>query len=294
MKSTLLARVLGQDDPAEVTPRMVRPGFTFGLNTSTIRPASLTDKIEIAAKAGFDAVELWIGDVKQAVESGTPLKEIDKRLDDHGLARPSMIAVWGWCEADDATFARNLDKTLADLETARAIGVKRIVASPPGGEVDLALATDRYATLLEASVEMGVPASVEFLGFVEGINTLEKAWKIAAGTASAEATVTPDVWHMFRGGSDVAALEAIPPDHISCFHWNDAPAKPARTEQTDADRVYPGDGVYDIARIAKILKAKDFRGCLTLELFNRDYWKRDLLEVARTGLAKMKASVAQG
>jgi 2-keto-myo-inositol isomerase len=28
---------------------------------------------------------------------------------------------------------------------------------------------------------------------------------------------------------------------------------------------------------------------LSLELFNRDYWKQDALQVARTGLEKMRA-----
>ena len=32
---------------------------------------------------------------------------------------------------------------------------------------------------------------------------------------------------------------------------------------------------------------------LSLELFNKDYWKQDALEVAKTGLAKMKAVVAK-
>jgi hypothetical protein len=30
---------------------------------------------------------------------------------------------------------------------------------------------------------------------------------------------------------------------------------------------------------------------LSLELFNRTYWEQDPLEVAKTGLAKMKAAV---
>jgi hypothetical protein len=33
---------------------------------------------------------------------------------------------------------------------------------------------------------------------------------------------------------------------------------------------------------------------LSLELFNRDYWKQDALEVARTGLQKMRAVVRGG
>ena len=34
-----------------------------------------------------------------------------------------------------------------------------------------------------------------------------------------------------------------------------------------------------------------FRGMLSLELFNRDYWKQDVLTVAKTGLAKTRAAV---
>ena len=33
--------------------------FTLALNTSTIRPASLMDKIRIAGETGYDAIELW-------------------------------------------------------------------------------------------------------------------------------------------------------------------------------------------------------------------------------------------
>jgi hypothetical protein len=33
---------------------------------------------------------------------------------------------------------------------------------------------------------------------------------------------------------------------------------------------------------------------LSLELFNRDYWKQDAFVVARTGLVKMQAAVRNG
>ena len=39
------------------------------------------------------------------------------------------------------------------------------------------------------------------------------------------------------------------------------------------------------------LRKLGFKGVLSLELFNRDYWKQDPLQVARTGLEKMKAVV---
>ena len=46
-----------------------------------------------------------------------------------------------------------------------------------------------------------------------------------------------------------------------------------------------------LKQIADQLRKKGWEGCLTLELFNPSYWKEDPLTVAKTGLAKMKASV---
>ena len=64
-------------------------------------------------------------------------------------------------------------------------------------------------------------------------------------------------------------------------------------EITDAHRVYPGDGVAPLKPMLRDLRALGFKGVLSLELFNPEYYKRDALEVARTGLEKMKA-VVQG
>jgi 2-keto-myo-inositol isomerase len=51
--------------------------------------------------------------------------------------------------------------------------------------------------------------------------------------------------------------------------------------------------VAPLDRILGDLFATGFRGTLSLELFNPQYWKQDALEVARTGLEKMKQAVAR-
>ena len=48
----------------------------------------------------------------------------------------------------------------------------------------------------------------------------------------------------------------------------------------------------DLKELAERLRRNGFDGVLSLELFNRAYWKQDPLAVAETGLAKMKRSVA--
>jgi 2-keto-myo-inositol isomerase len=73
---------------------------------------------------------------------------------------------------------------------------------------------------------------------------------------------------------------------------NDYPADPPRERISDSDRVYPGDGVAPLKAMLRDLRQLGFQGVLSLELFNREYWKQDALNVARTGLEKMRAVVA--
>ena len=265
--------------------------FLLGLNNSTIQPAGLLEKIEIARDVGYDAIELWVTDVEAWLEQGKSLDDVRKRLDDSGLLRPSMIFLKGWCERDADRRAEGLEVCRQRLEIAARLGVERMVAGPPHGIVPIAEVTQRYGELLELSVGYGVPASIEYLGFVEGINTLEAAWEICQGVGHPAATLTHDAWHVFRGGSDESTLDQIPAERISIVHWDDAPPQPPRHEQTDADRVLPGDGILDLRSAANQLRRIGYQRVLSLELFNRDLWQRDPLDVAREGLQKMKRSV---
>ena len=108
-----------------------------------------------------------------------------------------------------------------------------------------------------------------------------------------KACVLPDIYHIFKGGSDFEGLNLLSGPAIQVFHMNDYPAEPPREKMNDADRVYPGDGVAPVTKILNSLKSKGSPVALSLELFNKGYWKQDPLEVAKTGLAKMKASVAK-
>jgi sugar phosphate isomerase/epimerase len=74
---------------------------------------------------------------------------------------------------------------------------------------------------------------------------------------------------------------------------NDYPADPPRDRIADKDRVMPGDGIAPLPQILASLRANGGPRVLSLELFSQAYWEKDPLEVARTGLAKMKAAVEE-
>ena len=57
-------------------------GFQYCLNSSTIKPVPILEKIEIAAKAGYVGIELWHDDIDAHVASGGSVSDIRKAVDD--------------------------------------------------------------------------------------------------------------------------------------------------------------------------------------------------------------------
>ena len=268
--------------------------FPLCLNTSTIMPRPIQEKIEAAARAGYDMVELWCRDVEAFVEEGGTLAALRAQLQHAGLRVPSMIALTEWADIDAPAFARYLDLARDRMETAAALGCPRIVASPPFRQsIDLAVAGERYAQFLALGRRVGVLPSMEFLGFVPQINNIRTCLEVVARANDPEATIVLDPFHIFRGGGSFDDVRLVPGHTIGICHFNDAPGDKPRESQGDADRVLPGDGVLPLAEMVRSLRAVGYHGPISLELFSKALWEKDAVEVAAQGLAKMRQAIAQ-
>ncbi|WP_074317945.1 sugar phosphate isomerase/epimerase family protein [Singulisphaera sp. GP187] len=265
--------------------------FLYCLNTSTIRPTPLLEKIRIAGRLGYQALEPWNNEIDEYLRSGGTLPDLRNALADAGLKVVSVIALHGWVLAQGADYAKVKDDCRRRMEQAAALGSPSIVASPPQEEVDLDQAAARFGELLELGRQCGVTPSMEFLGFVAGVKNVASALAIATGSGDPRATVVADVFHMIRGGGSVDDLLALEGRQLACFHLNDLPASPDPLAQTDADRVMLGDGIADLPRVIANLRTIGFRGPLSLELFNPTLWGQDPFEVAKTGIERMKRLV---
>ncbi len=274
------------------------PPFRFCLNTSTIRTADnknrpLVEEVEIAAKAGYQAIEPWMNELEQYVKSGGSLKDLGKRIHDHGLVVPDAIGFCEWIVDDDARRRKGLENARRAMDLVQQIGGERLAAPPVGAidqaGLDLFKVAERYRALLEIGDRMGVVAQVEVWGFSKSLSRLGETALVAIESGHPKACVLADVYHLHKGGSGFEGLKLLGPRALQVFHVNDYPADPPREKITDAHRVYPGDGVAPLKTMLRDLRRLGFGGFLSLELFNRDYWKQDALLVARTGLEKMRA-----
>jgi len=269
--------------------------FKYCLNTSTLRGQKLPimELVEVAAKAGFQALEPWIFELEMH-KSAAPLKDLGKKIADLGLTVESAIGFAPWIVDDETKRARGVEQMKREMDLVAQIGGKRIAAPPAGNDnpaLDLRKAAERYLVILKAGDEIGVVPEMEFWGPVKVINTLAEAAFIALSTGHPKACILPDVYHLYKGGSGHDSIRLLSGDAVHVVHTNDYPAEPAREAVNDGHRIYPGDGVAPLSKFFQNLKAIGFTGSLSVELFNKEYWKQEAAVVARTALEKTRAAV---
>jgi len=301
------ATAVGAEPPA------AKPAFGFCLNTSTIRvsqgdwgkPRPILDSIAVAAKAGYAAIEPWISELDEYTKGGGILADLKKRIADAGLVVPDCIGFAEWLVEDPDRRKKGLETAKRDMAKVVAIGGTRIAAPPVGAtaggsrrddpkasqSVSAMLAADRYGQLLDLGKTLGVTPIVEVWGHSKSLGKFGETILAAMECGRDGGAVLPDVYHLYKGGSNFDGLKLVRGSAIGIFHVNDYP-KIERGKIVDQDRVYPGDGIAPLKDVFATLKAIGYAGFLSLELFNRDYWKQDPNEVAKTGLTKLKAALA--
>jgi sugar phosphate isomerase/epimerase len=273
--------------------------FLFGLNTSTIRgqKLSIVDEIAIAAKAGYQAMEPWLDELERYAQEGGSLDDLAKRFRDANIRVESAIGFFEWIVDDADRRKKGLEAARRGLELVRRVGGKRLAAPPVGATdrpiTDLYRIAERYRALLELGDQIGVVPEVEIWGPSKTLGRLGEAAFVAIEAQHPSACILPDVYHLYRGGSDFASMRLLGPKSFFVLHFNDYPAQPDRNRLTDADRVYPGDGSAPLRELLSSLAQGGFGVTLSLELFNRKLWSQDPLDVAKTGLEKMKAVFRQ-
>ncbi|MGE5394259.1 MAG: sugar phosphate isomerase/epimerase family protein [Candidatus Saccharibacteria bacterium] len=268
--------------------------FRFCLNTSTIREQNpgLLNYIDIASRAGYDGIELWVDDVKQYLSKGNPASSLKKYIADHHLKVENAIGFAPWLLGKEG-----FDQMKRDMELMASIGCTRIAAPAAGVKadhpLDLEKAGQAYRQLIDLGRQTGVMPLLEFWGASTVLYNISQAMMICSLANDPDVKILADVYHLFRGNSGFESLKMLRGNVIEVFHMNDFVASIPREAQKDSDRVYPGDGAAPMKQILTDLKNMGGTKVLSLELFNEEYWKQDPLMVARTGLEKMKALTQQ-
>lgn len=268
--------------------------FRISLNTSTISGYNLPveQQIDYCAEVGFDGIELWTRDIVVYLQKRGTLQSLSDKLKASHLILENIIGFSPWIAG-----GKGLDEMKREMDMASALGSRCIAATALGIDKINRNDFEKYSCLYRRLLEYGDSVHVRPLLEVWGagaLNQLSDAACIALGTGHPKASMLLDFYHLYRGDNSFDSLHLINGSELPVFHINDYPAVPVRCELSDADRVYPGDGICPFDKLLPLLYETGFRGALSLELFNPAYWSgADVRQSLQTGYEKVKTVIMQ-
>ena len=95
------------------------------------------------------------------------------------------------------------------------------------------------------------------------------------------------MFHYYTGPSKFEDLERLTPANLGFVQVCDVLAVP-RELATDADRILPGEGSFQLEPIIARLRQMGYEGWISLELMNPTIWQVKNSQVAELGLSALQ------
>ncbi|MFD5232640.1 bifunctional sugar phosphate isomerase/epimerase/4-hydroxyphenylpyruvate dioxygenase family protein [Streptomyces qaidamensis] len=230
---------------------------------------SLTEKLDAAARAGFDGVEIFENDL---LASPLTPEDVRARCADLGL-RIDLYQPMRDIEAVPETeFARNLRRARHKFELMRRLGADTVLVCSsvsPQAVDDDALAAGQLSRLADAARESGVRVAYEALAWGRHVSTYDHAWRIVETAGHPSLGTCLDSFHILSRGTGTQGIEDIPGEKIFFLQLADAPLLAMDVLQWSRHyRCFPGQGGFDVAGLVRHVLATGYDGPLSLEVFN--------------------------
>ncbi len=235
----------------------------------------LLEQVRAALDAGFSQVEVDIFSVHASIErNGAP--EVAA-----ALREVSVLGLAGLNVHDDA------DRTGAEIEGVLwAVDVThpQWLLARITGELD------RGAELLREYLPRmrreGVRSALEPSPFTN-VRSYSDAFRALEGTG--EHGVVVDSWHFFASDCDWAALETLTVDDVAYVQLEDAvPFSDDLQGDTFNRRALPGEGVMDVERFTRTLRANGYTGPWSAEVMNAQWRARPVADFARAAFDSLR------
>ncbi len=269
-------------------------------NSVPVSHIPLFDRLDAVRAAGFKGISIAVGDYFASRDAGVSAAEIRMRIDDAGLEVAELESVGHWLRNHNegvgpyAAFLKDLTvERMAGI--ASELGARSLlVIEMAGVTVDMESAGDDFATLCDVAADHGLIAHLECLLF-GGIPDLAAAWQIVRAADRPNGKVTIDAWHLFRGGSTLSELAAIPGHFIGTVQLCDAlrTAQPDALAETMTARLLPGEGELDLVGMVRTLDAIGSTAPIGVEVFNHNLADQSMTTIAQNWADAARATLAQ-
>lgn len=243
-------------------------------NTATSGSYPLRDTVDLLGKYHYAGIEIDTGRLEEYLAAAS-LDDLRRQLERNRLQVAALMA-FPFVAFGDRT------RTRGQLErwcpVARRLGAPTMLCfvgdQPPpdlGREQALDLAAQAAADYAQVAAASEVSLALEPIGGLAFMGGPEDALAVAARCGASNVGIMMDTFHYYKSGVSLERIAAIPSEQMLIVHANDAPDLP-KAELHDGLRVYCGLGDIPLVEEFRLLQDKGYRGHLSVEIFNREYW----------------------
>jgi sugar phosphate isomerase/epimerase len=232
------------------------------LSVASLPKASVEERLEAAATAGFRGVSLWTDDACSLARSAGTIRA---GAAEHGLEVACIEAALRWVSPDEAA-----EEALGLAALCDSAGTRSLLACAlPDRSYDADAAVRGFEILCDGLAHGGVSVCLEFLPW-SPIACLADAWHVVESAGRENGKLMLDTFHWYRTGSRLDLLPSIPGEKIQHVQLCDASPEPIGEVAHEAmhDRLLPGAGGADIGALLRCVMQTGAQPPLTIEVFN--------------------------
>ena len=237
--------------------------------------ADLLTQVAAAADAGYRMVSPDVFSIRAHLAAGGSLTQLADALSDRRLACLDLAGLT--VGADEGRTKREADELLEMARALDAMWVQVRVVDDVDERIRglFAWSTDHFGA-------SGVGLAVEFSPLTK-VKTITDARQLLAGARGDVRTgVIVDTWHFFRGDDGWPDLEQFPVDEVAFLQFSDGlPPGENPGHDTLHRRALAGAGEFDLDRFAACLRARGFRGPVSVEVLSEELRATPVEDFAR-------------
>jgi sugar phosphate isomerase/epimerase len=268
------------------------------ISEATTLPGSFTDDVAAFADGGCTAMEVWLTKLEDHLERHSAA-DTRQLLADRGITLAAASYQGGLLLSQGEQRKAHHDHFRRRLDLCQAFGIPTLLVVADFVEAVDAASLGRAAVSLKQAAQLAaafqVRLALEFRGHATFCASLDTALALVNQCGEPNVGINFDVFHYYTGPSKFEDLSLLTAERLAFVQVCDLAGVP-RELATDADRILPGDGDWQLTPLLEQIQSLGYKGWVSLEMMNPALWKiraSQLVELGMMALRRLPGSANQ-
>ena len=256
------------------------------LNQATLMQCNAEEFLRASFEAGFRTVEFRSSKIEEYLNR-TSHRKLTQLLQELQIRVAGLngLEFFSLVPKDNDLFM--LKRAEVQLHLCQLFRITHLILVPSlrveGMDQDTVIkrTVETTSLILDMAKKMGICLALEIVGNPAfSLRKIDEALQILKRVDDDDLFLALDNICLYEGLNEINDLSKIPVKKIAIVHANDARKKDERNYGLQ-ERILPGKGDLDLRGFYRILKEKNYKGPVSVELFNEEVWKMPPREAAR-------------